>query len=406
MKHYWSITMLSLLAALPTAVGQTFDSGSDGSDGALDLTGQNGVVIFDPVAEGLDVDRDNVFHFTTITIPAGVTLRLRGLELQFAPVYWLTQGAVQIDGAVDLSGEGGHDLTLANRRPSMPGPGGFPGGVGRTVDSAATPGLGPGGGPINQPGSHGTSDFSGCGGQARPAYGNLFLIPLAGGSGGGGNNVSTPPAGGGGAGGGALLIASSDSLRVDGTLRADGGDNAHPTNCAGVGAGGGLRLLAPTISGDGTISAREGRLVTGSDARGGQGRVRIETFQNDFTGTIVGVSRIATLSPNAIILPQSLAISSIRVTQIAGVDVPDVPSGSFLDPDVVIDAGAPVAITVEATNIPTDADLKLDLYPETGPDITVVPQLVSGDEAASTWTGSATFPHGFSRTFVHASWTP
>lgn len=90
MTRYCLTMTLGLLFSAPAAAGPPlFDSGADGSDGALDLSGKSGSVIFDPVAIGLDLDRDNVFHFTTITIPAGVTLRLRGLELQFAPVYWL-----------------------------------------------------------------------------------------------------------------------------------------------------------------------------------------------------------------------------------------------------------------------------------------------------------------------------
>jgi hypothetical protein len=400
MNRYWLVLIWPVLAALPAAVGQTFDSGSDGSDGALDLSGQSGVVIFDPVAEGLDSDRDNVFHFTTITVPAGVTLRMRGLELQFAPVYWLASGAVAIDGIVDLSGEGGHDLQLGNRRPSMPGPGGFPGGVGATADSPAQPGLGPGGGPVNRSASHGPGSTATC--PIPPPYGNLLLIPLTGGSGGGGKTGGS----GGGAGGGALLIASSASIRVDGSLRANGGDNGVSSRHCSVGAGGGIRLLTPRLIGNGLITADHGRRFGGDNTFGGEGRIRIETLQNEFTGSIAGVSRIATLSPNALILPQSLAIPSIRVTQIAGVDVPDVPSGDFLDPDIVIDAGVPVDITVEARNIPTDANLTLDLYPETGPDVTLEPQLIGGDEASSAWAGSATFPHGFSRTFMHATWGP
>lgn len=405
MNRYFLAPALALLASLPTFADPTFDSGSNGSDGALDLTGQSGVVVFDPSSLGLDPDGDNVFHFTTITIPAGVMLRLRGLKLQFAPVYWLAQGAVQIDGAVDLSGEGGHDRTLGNRRPSMPGPGGFPGGVGKTADSPAQPGLGPGGGAVSISGSHGTAGSS-CFSVLPEPYGNLFLIPLTGGSGGGGQNTTVPGAGGG-AGGGALLIASSESIRVDGALRANGGDNGEGGgHCAGTGAGGGLRLLAPIINGSGAISADKGRLFGGGNTGGGLGRVRIETNQNDFTGSIIGVLRIATLSPNAIILPDSLAIPSIRVTQIAGIDVPAAPSGSFIVPDVTIDAGTPVNLTIEAHNVPTDADLTIALYPETGPDVTVVPQFQSGTESASIWTGAATFPNGFSRTFISATWAP
>jgi len=131
----------------------------------------------------------------------------------------------------------------------------------------------------------------------------------------------------------------------------------------------------------------------------------MESFQNDFTGSIVGVSRSATLSPHAIILPDT-PLATIVVTQIAGFDVPDAPSGSFLDPDVTIDSPTAVELTIEATNVPTDAGLTLSLYPETGPDRIIAATFVSGDESASTWTASATFSNGFSRTFVSATWAP
>ena len=68
--------------------GQGLDSGSNGSDGALTLT-TPGEVVFDPAALGLDADRDNVFHFTTITIASGVTVRMPARALQALPVVWL-----------------------------------------------------------------------------------------------------------------------------------------------------------------------------------------------------------------------------------------------------------------------------------------------------------------------------
>ena len=56
-----------LLAPAP-AWAQGFSSGSDGSDGALNIAGGQGVVNFDPAALGLDADGDRVFQFTTIAI--------------------------------------------------------------------------------------------------------------------------------------------------------------------------------------------------------------------------------------------------------------------------------------------------------------------------------------------------
>lgn len=143
--------------------------------------------------------------------------------------------------------------------------------------------------------------------------------------------------------------------------------------CAGTGAGGGLRLVAPLVSGGGTISADKGRLYTGGNTGGGLGRVRIEACQKEVTGSIIGVSRIVTLSPNAIILSDSLGSQSICITQLAGLDVAEVPSGNFLDPDISINSDAPIELTVEAQNILIDATRALDLYPETGPDVAIWP---------------------------------
>src|SRR6266702_2822337 len=196
------------LASSPLRVGaQTFSSGSDGSDLEFAPSGPPGtVVVFDPSRfSGTQVSA-NIFNFTTITIPAGVTVRLSGNKIN-GPVYWLAQGDVDIEGTVDLSGGNGYDVT-ANpflRVPSVPGSGGYGGGVGGDYPSAvqqALPGNGPGGG------TAGTR--SAVGGQGAFS-GNQFLIPLVGGSGGGGS-LDTGLGEGGGAGGGALLIASSTQI--------------------------------------------------------------------------------------------------------------------------------------------------------------------------------------------------
>jgi hypothetical protein len=127
------LTFAALLLWSAAAFAQLprFDSGSDGSDGALDLTGliTGGGIVFDPAGfdPPLDTDGDNVYHFTTIDIPAGVTVKMAGPMLNMRPVYWLASGDVNIGGVIDLDGEDG---ALANtHRLSMPGPGGYPGGA-------------------------------------------------------------------------------------------------------------------------------------------------------------------------------------------------------------------------------------------------------------------------------------
>src|SRR5687767_3949393 len=85
------IVLVSLTVVSVSA--QVLSSGSNGSDGALNLT-TPGDVVFDPAALGIDEDRDNVFHFASITIGAGVTVRMPFNALQGLPVVWLATGAV------------------------------------------------------------------------------------------------------------------------------------------------------------------------------------------------------------------------------------------------------------------------------------------------------------------------
>src|SRR5262245_12667535 len=167
---------------------------------------------------GLDSDRDNVFHFTTITIGQGVIVKMPFNALQGRPVIWLATGAVQIDGTIDLNGQAGADSSPGGLvRASTPGPGGYPGGVGGggggfTAEGGVDlrPGLGPGGGPVLGHAGHAVGGplFVNVGGSA---YGNALAVPLRGGSGGGGAGNFVTPGGGGGAGGGALRIFSTTS---------------------------------------------------------------------------------------------------------------------------------------------------------------------------------------------------
>ena len=99
MRRYALIPVL----LMPLAA-QVFNSGSTGADGALNLT-TPGTVVFDPktFVPPLDPDGDGIYNFTTINIAAGVTVRLRG-DIINAPVVWLAQGAVTINGAIDAAG--------------------------------------------------------------------------------------------------------------------------------------------------------------------------------------------------------------------------------------------------------------------------------------------------------------
>src|SRR6266496_2324782 len=101
MRRSWFLIAAALTLSAPVS-GQ-ITSGSNGSDGALNLT-TPGTVLFDPIAMNLDADGDNVFHFTTINIGAGVTVRLTNTKLRGRAPVWLATGAVTIAGTIDLNG--------------------------------------------------------------------------------------------------------------------------------------------------------------------------------------------------------------------------------------------------------------------------------------------------------------
>ncbi len=144
-----------LLIAVFSATAQTWTGdGSTGAVGAFVLTATdprivNGIFIFDPVRDNLDVNGTNIYNFTQITIPYNVTVQIRANKLRTpGPIVWLSSGPVLIAGVVNVSGNNGHDATasLSVRTPSEPGPRRLPGGAGAKPGDVPQPGFGPGGG--------------------------------------------------------------------------------------------------------------------------------------------------------------------------------------------------------------------------------------------------------------------
>jgi hypothetical protein len=382
---------------------QPFESGSNGSDGALNLT-TPGTIVLDPRSFNppLDTDGDNVYHFTTINIAAGVTVRLSG-QIINGPVIWLATGAVKVDGTLDLNGENGHPRTLnpALRKPSTPGAGGYRGGAGGNIQHPPQPGSGPGGGATGTP-----TDGSGFNGSFT---GNQFLVPLIGGSGGGGATEAEQQTYGigGAAGGGAILIASSTSVEITGRILANGGSSAcggcGPFTCGGCGgggSGGAIRLVTPLVSGTGSLSAGGGSGRYG--AATSPGLVRIEAFQQNFTG---GISQPFNLASPSNVYPSAVP-ATVRVVTVDGISVAQNPTGTFEMPDITINKSGLVSVVIEARNVPPGTVVKLHILSENGPDITVdSTPLVLVDGTLSSATAEVTFPPGFSRGFVRASWT-
>ncbi len=394
-----ALTLMALSAAMASA---QFSSGSTGSDGALNFT-TPGTIIFDPVALGLDPAGDNIFNFTTINIGTGVTVVLTAGKLRERSVVWLATGAVTIAGTLTLSGANGYPAgSTANlRAPSQPGPGGYAGGVGATDSSPAEPGAGPGGGVLCCGAGVGGSYATAGGDYGGPVYGNSLLVPLRGGSGGSGSTVTNGA--GAGAGGGAIQIVSSTSISVTGSLLSNGGNGDPNSGQGGSGSGGAIHLEAPNIAGNGTIQAVGGQTLgvsLGYNSNGGNGWIRIDSTTNTFTGTVTPTPTLGPLFNS----PLPSAVPIVTIVSINGVAVPAVPTGSFTMPDVTINSGVAVPVSLAATNIPLGTVLTLSISSETGADQVVSSSALAGTVASSTATASILWPLGVSRIYVRASW--
>ncbi len=389
------LMLFGVMMALTLNASAQFSSGSTGADGALDFSNvtPGSTVIFDPTkfTAAPHVAGQNIFNFTTITIPLNVTVVLSGQNLS-GPVFWLAQGDVRISGTLTLSGQSGATRTAdtALRIPAIPGPGGYSGGVGGNNSSPANAGNGPGGG---RPGNF-VSDNSAVGG----GFTGSVTGPLVGGSGGGGavcNDVTFGP--GGGAGGGSLLIASSTSVTVTGLISANGGTSDNSCSCSGGGSGGEIKLAANSISGNGSVTAAGG---INNCRNGGGGVIQFEAFQISGVGSNPPAAQSA---PGALFLPTVPV--SIQVVSVAGTPLPTTPSGSFQTPDVIINSSAPVPVALQVSGIPPGTVLTLFVFAEDGTFQTVQTSPLAGTLQSSTATASITFLPDLSLGYVKATWT-
>jgi hypothetical protein len=374
-----------LLSTVP--VWAQFTSGSTGADGDLDYAKigcPGGSVVFDPNSFNppLNPAHDNVFNFKTINVPGGCGVILSQSILN-GPVVWLATGNVTIGGIVDLRGANGGASNPTNVR-SLAAPG--PGGAGGNGANPPEAGLGPGGG------AAGTTNGSTSGGAGK-FTGNSFGIPLIGGSGGGGGSC-----GGGGAGGGAILIASSTQITL-GQIYAFGGVGSCN---GGYGSGGTVRLVAPTIigGGGGIAIAGDGNTQCGPN-NSAAGLARIESFNaSTASGSCSGSTTYG--SPYNTFATSSIP-PTIKVTSVNGVAVASPATGSFQLPDVTINSGTPVTVQIAASQVPVGTVVNLLFFSDNSPDMTAASTPLAGSLAASTATATVTFPPGYTRAFVSAS---
>lgn len=143
-------------------------------------------------------------------------------------------------------------------------------GPGAGMTSELYPSLGGGAGHGGR--GHSGHDGNGAGG---PAYGSAEW-PIFMGSGGGGIKVGWK----GQAGGGALRLQAGGTVRIDGIVNADGEVHPNSSDNIGGGSGGSVLIVAPSVEGEGSISAKGAS--PGSNCGGGAGG-RIAIRSNDIS---------------------------------------------------------------------------------------------------------------------------
>lgn len=416
------------LAISPVLAG-TFDSGSDGTDGAFNplvntevdlslaasLCDCDGGGMLDdpcrwdcpsPVAGQGVYDAEQwavVFKYTTIDIPAGVTVTFKN-HTSGAPVVWLASSDVAVSGMVNLDGDDGDPASPFTF--AVPGSGGFSGGQGGTnsTNIRPSPGFGPGGGEVltsGRGGGYATSNW-----PSTPTYGNGNIVPLIGGSGGAGVSSATSP-GAGGVGAGALLIASSGAMLMDagGSIRAEGGNGAATPSISGGGSGGAIRLVASTISGAGLLRATGGDCGAGASGAcdGGDGRIRVEA--NFISLTDGGNPNWTSSTPGPVFPPAGSP--TLKATLVDGETVPSDLDAGILTTDLEVNNENAVTVNIEATNIPVGTTVDVRVLPGRGDVITTTSTpLADAGGGLLTATASVTLPPGRSEIQLRANWTP
>jgi hypothetical protein len=368
------------------AAAQTLNSGSTGADGAFAPT----------TSVRLAIPPDGVFNFTTINIPAGVTVSFATRSGVRQPaISLLATGTVVVAGRIDVSGGnggGGGSGTQLFSNGGVAGPGGYDGGTGSNglQGGSGGAGLGPGGG---LPGSattfpgHAGHLIAAAGVSGGRAYGDARLVPLIGGSGGGGgaSQFFGSTGGGGGGGGGALLIASSGTMTLSGSITATGGGGGGSSGgpAGGSGSGGAVRLVASTLVGSASIDVNGGPGAS-------PGRIRIEAFTNSATVSGGAVGGVTVGTPDAIML----SVVGLRIGAIAGVRAPVTASGSYVTPDVILPAGttSPVTVALEASQIPLGTTITVTATPLSGAPVLAISTPLVGTPAAATATATLAIP--------------
>ncbi len=420
-KFAWSV-IVALASGFAPQFAWAFDSGSTGADGALNPT----------VNTVLQVPPSGVFNFTSVNIPAGVTVSFKK-NVSNTPITILASGDVTIAGTLHVNGGWSTAVGAASDGnpgddglPGLGGPGGYDGGSGGVVGSterggngygpgagaggwySCTPTLcqkyGGGGAGFATAGVDGSSCVSNSAGPGvgGSGYGSIILLPLIGGSGGGGGDAGSIFRGsGGGGGGGALLIAASGTVTITGSISANGGNSGTSSGAAdiptgGGGSGGAIRIVATQITGNGSINAAGGQaglppttnqcyFVGGN---GSPGRIRLEA--EIYTRTAGTTPSFTFGTPSSVFVA---GLPTLRIDSVAGVQAPAEPTGNA---DIVLPTTTanPVTVVLKTTSVPVGNTVKVTVTPSFGAATSTISPALTGTTASASTSVSTNLPTG------------
>lgn len=355
MKTPLHIHLALLAAALAGGTlalhAQGFDAGSDGTLGDVVIDANT----------TLPLPPDGKLHYKSLKVNSGVRLNFTR-NARNTPVSILSQGAVVVDGTIDVSGG-----ASPNNSGGLGGPGGFDGG--RPGFGAEVPpgdGYGPGGGKggvgncdPNSANGVGSGSYGSRQNQTRsgPTYGGSLLIPMVGGSGGGG--LAGQPGFGGGGGGGAILISANTRIAVAGAIVANGGGGSG--GCGQhSGSGGAIRLVAFKVEGTGQIQVLGG-------PNGGNGRIRVDTIDRASLQLVFRDNAQTTVGGNLLSFPP--VVPRLDTIEVAGNAVPVGGNpATFILP---FGSTPNRTVKIQASDFGRLVPIRITLTPDTGERVTV-----------------------------------
>ncbi|MEI6078237.1 MAG: hypothetical protein WCS94_21845 [Verrucomicrobiota bacterium] len=384
-RQLTTLLALAALAGAQTLFAQ-LNVPSDGSDGVLNIT-SNTVIDLSQAVTGTWSDDNTansgkgvydpakwavVFKYQSVNIANGAKVWFAN-HASHAPVVWLVQSNVILNGTVSLDGRNAVYGIPQALFPAEPGPGGFRGGAYSALGNGA--GYGPGGGATSSDGA----SYVG-------AYGNPQILPLIGGSGNKGEGNGRA----GNSAGGAILIVSAGTIALNGNISALGGSDEYDYyyHHYAHASGGAVRLIANQVTGSGNVSAD---------------RTRVEA--NMASSQLI-------ITPNTVAVPPGTTPliwpdSNAPVVSVVSVNSSSAPidplAGLVTTSDISIGTNSPVEILLQTQHFPPNGSVIVRVTPKYADFFNVNAIFQSGTFTNAIWKATTTLPNGFCVLQAHAT---